>query len=150
MKNGREKVPLDKLTGVRFVRAVRDFANSEVGWKAKLMFAALIALLFGINGMNVVNSCVGRDFMTAIAERHKAEFIRLAFLFIGVFAVSTLVTVISRFTAERLGLLWRGFLPRRHHPYRDGTAGIHAAPGRTRPPSQVTSHPLPRRARTQR
>lgn len=108
-----QKILLDKVTAARFVRAVRDFANSEVGWKAKLMFAALIALLFGINGINVVNSYVGRDFMTAIAERHKAEFIRLAFLYIGVFAGSTLVAVISRFTEERLGLLWRGFITNR-------------------------------------
>ena len=52
-----------KITVVRFVQAVRNFADSEVGWKAKLMFAGLIALLFVINGMNVVNSYVGREFV---------------------------------------------------------------------------------------
>jgi putative ATP-binding cassette transporter len=97
---------------VRFVQAVRNFVNSEVGWKAKLMFAGLIALLFGVNGMNVVNSYVGREFMTAIADRNKAEFIRQALFYIGVFAVSTLVAVIARFTEERLALLWREFLTR--------------------------------------
>ena len=108
----KQKIPL-KITVVRFVRAVRNFASSEVGWKAKLMFAGLIALLFGINGMNVVNSYVGREFMTAIANRDKAEFIRQALFYIGVFAASTLVAVIARFTEERLGLLWREFLTRR-------------------------------------
>jgi putative ATP-binding cassette transporter len=108
----KQKIPL-KITAARFVRAVRNFASSEVGWKAKLMFVGLIALLFGINGMNVVNSYVGREFMTAIADRNKAEFLRQALFYIGVFAASTLVAVVSRFTEERLGLLWREFLTRR-------------------------------------
>jgi putative ATP-binding cassette transporter len=51
-----QKVPIDKLTGARFVRAVWRFANSEFGLKAKLMLAWLIALLFSINGLNVVTS----------------------------------------------------------------------------------------------
>jgi putative ATP-binding cassette transporter len=104
-----QKIP-HKITMARFVRAVRHFAASEEGWKAKWMFAGLIALLFGINGMNVVNSYVGRDFMTAIADRNKAEFVRQAMFYIGVFAASTLVSVVARFTEERLGLLWRQFV----------------------------------------
>jgi putative ATP-binding cassette transporter len=104
-----QKIP-HKITMARFVRAVRHFAASEEGWKAKWMFAGLIALLFGINGMNVVNSYVGRDFMTAIADRNKAEFIRQAMFYIGVFAASTLILVVARFTEERLGLLWRQFV----------------------------------------
>ncbi len=115
----KPKIP-HKVTGARFVGAVRNFAGSEDGWKAKLMFGALIALLFGINGMNVVNSYVGRDFMTAIADRNQAEFIRQAVFYIGVFAASTLVSVVSRFTEERLALLWRDFLTRRAISYLSG------------------------------
>ncbi len=96
-----------KTTLARFVGAVRNFANSEVGWKAKLIFAALVALLFGANGLNVLNSYVGRNFMTAIADRDKAEFIHQAIFYIGVFAGSTVVAVVARFAEERLGLLWR-------------------------------------------
>src|SRR5215467_13112443 len=96
-----------KITAARFVQAVRNFAASEDGWKAKWMFAGLIALLFGINGMNVVNSYVGRDFMTAIADRNKAVFVRQAMLYIGVFAASSLVAVVARFIEERLGRLWK-------------------------------------------
>jgi putative ATP-binding cassette transporter len=106
------KIP-HKITVTRFVRAVKNFAVSEDGWKAKWMFAGLIALLCGINGMNVVNSYVGRDFMTAIADRNKAAFVRQALFYIGVFAASTLVSVVARFTEERLGLLWRQFVTRR-------------------------------------
>ena len=108
----KQKIPL-KITAASCLRSVRNFANSEVGWKAKWMFAGLIALLCGVNGLNVVNSYVGRNFMTAIADRHKAEFIRQALFYLGVFAASTLVAVIARFTEERLGLLWREFMTRR-------------------------------------
>src|SRR5215510_1060899 len=107
----KQKIPL-KITAASCLRSVRNFANSEVGWKAKWMFAGLIALLCGVNGLNVVNSYVGRNFMTAIADRHKAEFIRQALFYLGVFAASTLVAVIARFTEERLGLLWRQCLTR--------------------------------------
>ena len=47
---------INKLTVERFLRAIKIFASSEQGWKAKLMFAGLIALLLGINGMNVLNN----------------------------------------------------------------------------------------------
>jgi putative ATP-binding cassette transporter len=50
--------------------------------------------------------------MTAIEHRNKAEFIQEAVFYIGVFAASTIVAVVSRFTEERLGLLWREFLTR--------------------------------------
>ena len=106
------KIP-HKVTRARFVRAVKNFANSEVGWKAKLLFAALIALLCGANGLNVLNSYVGRKFMDAIANRNNAEFVRQAFFYVGVFAASTVVAVVARFAEERLGLLWRDSLTRR-------------------------------------
>jgi len=109
----QEQVPFDKLTVVRFIGAVRLFAKSEYGRQAKLMFVGLIALLLGINGTNVLNSYVGRDFMTAIEHRNKVEFIQEAVFYIGVFAASTIVAVVSRFTEERLGLLWREFLTRK-------------------------------------
>ncbi|MGR9191892.1 ABC transporter ATP-binding protein/permease [Rhizobium leguminosarum] len=102
-----------KVTAVRFVRAVRVFMTSEVGSKAGLMFAGLVALLFALSSLNVVNSYVGRNFMTAIANRETPEFIRQAIFYIGVFAAFTIVAVVSRFIEERLALLWREFLTRR-------------------------------------
>lgn len=95
------------------MRTVRIFASSEVGLKAKLLFAALIALLCGLNALNVVNNYVGRNFMTAIADRQMAEFIRQAILYVAVFAALTVVGVFARFAEERLALLWREFLTRR-------------------------------------
>ena len=108
----RQRTPL-KVTAARFVRAVANLANSEVGWRAKAIFGALVALLCAVNGLNVVNSYVGRNFMTAITDRDRAEFMRQALYYIAVFAASTVVSVIVRFAEERLGLLWREYLTRR-------------------------------------
>ncbi len=87
------------------------------------MFAALVALLIAANGLNVVNSYVNRNFMTAIADRNMAGFIRLAIYSVGVFAASTVVAVIAHFAEERLGLLWREALTRQvvRHYLAEGT-----------------------------
>ena len=91
-------------TAARFVRAVRLFASSEAGPQAKWMFAGLLALFCGANGLNVANSYVGRNFMSAIAERQTAEFVRQALYYVAVFVASTVVAVIARFLEERLEL----------------------------------------------
>jgi putative ATP-binding cassette transporter len=74
------------------------------------MFAGLLALLCGANGLNVVNSYVRRNFMS---ERQTAEFVRQAIFYVPVFVASTAVAVVARFLEERLGLLWRDSLTRR-------------------------------------
>jgi vitamin B12/bleomycin/antimicrobial peptide transport system ATP-binding/permease protein len=104
---------LDLQTLRRFVRAVTELLTSEVRHTAVGLLIFLLAFALSINGLNVVSSYVGRDFMTAIAHREMAEFVRLAILYIGLFAVMTAVAVFYRFTEERLGLLWRSWLTRR-------------------------------------
>jgi putative ATP-binding cassette transporter len=106
-------VAFDRITARRFIRAVKDFLTSEVRWQARGLFAVLIAFALTVNGLNVINSYVGRDFMTAIAHRDQAGFIREAVLYIAVFAGSTAIVVLYRFTEERLGLFWRVWLTRR-------------------------------------
>jgi vitamin B12/bleomycin/antimicrobial peptide transport system ATP-binding/permease protein len=108
----RQKIPL-KTTAARLVRAIQAFAGSQSGLKAKVMFATLILLLCGANGLNVVNSYVNRSFMTSIVDRNPGQFVRLAVIYIGVFAASTVVAVIARFTEERLALVWREFVTAR-------------------------------------
>ena len=51
--------------------------------------------------------------MSAIEERHVAEFVRQAQFTLAVFAGSTVVAVLARFAEERLGLLWREFMTER-------------------------------------
>jgi vitamin B12/bleomycin/antimicrobial peptide transport system ATP-binding/permease protein len=103
-------VAINRETWRRCGGSARRFAASEVGGKAKAMFGLLVALLLAVNGVNVVSSYVGRDFMTAIEQRNMPEVVRWAVLYIGVFAVSTVVAVVYRFTEERLALLWREWL----------------------------------------
>ena len=106
------RIPLDRLTWARWRRVMRNLMRSDVGGRVKLLFGALLALLLAINGLNVVNSYVGRDFMTAIEQRSMSSFVTMAALYVGVFAVSTVTAVIYRFTEDRLGLLWRRWMTR--------------------------------------
>ena len=107
------RVPITRQTWSQFRRAVTDFANCEVGWRARGLFALLITLLFAFNGLNVLNSYVGRDVMTAISNRDSARFTREAIAYLGVFAASALVGAFYSFSEQRLGLLWREWLTRR-------------------------------------
>ena len=50
----------------RLSRVLRQF--SEVRRQAIAWFVLLLVLLIGVSGLNVVNSYVGRDFMTAISD----------------------------------------------------------------------------------
>jgi vitamin B12/bleomycin/antimicrobial peptide transport system ATP-binding/permease protein len=91
-----------------FLTNLKMFVTAEqVGTKAKWLFVSLALFLIGINVLNVVNSYVGRDFMTAIENRKFEEFVRMALIYVGVFAVSTIAAVYYSFTEQRLGLLWR-------------------------------------------
>jgi hypothetical protein len=48
-----QPVAFDRVTGRRFVRAVKDFLTSEVRWQARGLFALLIAFALTVNGLNV-------------------------------------------------------------------------------------------------
>ncbi len=99
-----------KRAWVRSLRTIRLFFSSETRWKAITWFAALLSLLLALSVLNVVNSYVGRDFMTAISDRRWNGFVTYAIVYIGVFAVSTLLAAFYRFSEERLRLLWRAWL----------------------------------------
>src|SRR5262249_19112721 len=96
----------------RSLRTFRMFFASDAGRPALRWFALLLGLLVTTNALNVINSYVGRDFMTAIADRRPRQYVVFAFLYLGVFAGLTLVAVFNRFTEERLRLLWREWLTR--------------------------------------
>jgi putative ATP-binding cassette transporter len=108
-----QPAPPDLQTLRRFIRAVTDLLTSDVRRKAIGLLVLLLAFALSVNGLNVVSSYIGRDFMTAIARHDMAGFARLAILYVGVFAAMTAVAVLYRFAEERLGLLWRGWLTRR-------------------------------------
>jgi putative ATP-binding cassette transporter len=109
MANARQ-VSLGRETAARLWGVIRAFGRSNVGGRAIGMGVGLLLLLVAINGLNVVNSYVGRDFMTAIERRDRAGFFWHALQYVGVFALSTIAAVVYSFTEQRLGLLWRWWL----------------------------------------
>ncbi len=94
-------------TWKRFCGALKMLVQSEQGPKAMLYAATLVVMMIGINGLNVLNSFVGREFMTAIEHKNLSDFRHQACLYALVFGGSTMVAVLYRFTEERLGILWR-------------------------------------------
>ena len=106
-------VKFDRQTFARLRGVIHDFRVSDVGGRATALAALLIVMLLAINGLNVINNFVGRNFMTAIEQRDRHAFARQALFYAAVFLGSTLVAVIYRFIEERLGLLWRDWLTRR-------------------------------------
>lgn len=97
----------------RLAALALPFFKSEARKRALGGLVILVVLLLAVNGMNVVNSYVGRDFMTALAERHAGRFFAFAGILAGVFAVSTVVEVLARYAEKWLGLVWRDWLTRR-------------------------------------
>jgi putative ATP-binding cassette transporter len=105
-------VALDHKLGTRLWEALRRVLTSEIGARVRWMFAAIVLLLLVISGLNVVNSYVGRDLMTAVEQRDFPSFFSMATLWVVVFAALTAAAVIVRFVEERLGLLWRDWMTR--------------------------------------
>ncbi len=108
-----QKLSIDRRTWARFLQELKDMGVSETGGKAKWLAASLFTLLLGVSLLNVVNSYVGRDFMTAIENHNMSGFIGQAVIYLLVFAASTVVAVIYRYCEESLGLLWREWLTQR-------------------------------------
>ena len=126
----RPNVSFGRQTLRRLGRTIYAFATCEVGGRATAAAGLLLVLLLAINGLNVVNSYVGRYFMTAVERRDGEGFAHMAFLYVGVFAASTIAAVTYRFTEERLGLLWRDWLTRRLvGVYLDGKRYYHMQAG---------------------
>jgi putative ATP-binding cassette transporter len=101
---------IDRRAWPRFLRITKRFFTSEERWWAWGGVALLLVLLLTLSGLNVLNSYVGRDFMSAIAESQPERYSRAALLYLGVFAASTVVAVFYQYTQDRLALMWRQWL----------------------------------------
>jgi putative ATP-binding cassette transporter len=106
------KVQMIRETARRFREALRMLAHSPQGPSAKRFGLMLLLLMLAVNGLNVVNSYVGRDFMSSIENKNPDGFLHYAVIYVLVFAASTMVAVFYRFCEERIGLLWREQLTR--------------------------------------
>jgi putative ATP-binding cassette transporter len=105
-------ISLNRSMWTRFETVGLPFFQARPRGRALGGLVLLGALLVAINGLNVINSYVGRDFMTALAERHARRVFVFAGLLAGVFAVCTVVEVLARYVEQRLGLAWREWLTR--------------------------------------
>jgi vitamin B12/bleomycin/antimicrobial peptide transport system ATP-binding/permease protein len=94
----------------RIVRITMPIFKSDMRWHAIGWLTALLALLLSVTYLNVVNSYVNRDFMTAISDRNPSLYRLMALRYLMVFAASTVVAVFAKFSEERLGILWRSWL----------------------------------------
>lgn len=106
------KVKFDHHTRKRLMQVVRGFRKSDAGGKGQRLFLLLLTLMVVIGGLNVLNSYVGRNFMSAIEQRAPSVFAQQAILYVVVFAATTVAAVFFRYSEERLGLLWRESLTR--------------------------------------
>ena len=97
----------------RFWQIARLYWFADKKWSARGVLALLLLLLFSFTALNVVLNFVGRDFMTALAEKNKAAFNKTLLLYLGAFVVATPVSVFYNFVRKRLGINWRLWLT--HH-----------------------------------
>jgi vitamin B12/bleomycin/antimicrobial peptide transport system ATP-binding/permease protein len=103
---------LNQRTWPRLVVVGKAFFLSRMRWLAARDIAAIVAFLLALNALNVANSFVGRNFVTAIAHRDPKQYSHFAVLYIVVFAASTLAGVCQQFVQDRLALCWRDWLTR--------------------------------------
>ncbi len=90
----------------------KPFFVSAMRWRARTALGIVVVLLLALNGLNVANSYVGRNFVTAISERNRDRYFVFAAFYLAVFAASTVTGVFAQFVQDRLALAWREWLTR--------------------------------------
>jgi putative ATP-binding cassette transporter len=101
-----------RRTWSRFAGVAKPYFTSDARRQGLVLAALLAGLLLAISGLNVANSYVGRDFMTALAGRRPERYYHLALAYLAVFAASTLAGAFQRYVELLLGLRWREWLSR--------------------------------------
>ncbi|HLJ94104.1 MAG TPA: SbmA/BacA-like family transporter [Gemmataceae bacterium] len=97
----------------RFLSITKPFFTSEKRWQAWGGMGLLLGFIFALNGLNVANSYVSRDFFSALAERQPNRYYLFALFYIGMFAIISVVDVVYQFVQRRVSLVWRQWLT--HH-----------------------------------
>lgn len=123
-----ERTPAERNQAVRrrLRKVVQAFLASKVRWKAIFLFLVLMTFMLTLNGLNVLNSYIGRDFVSAIERRDVPGFISQGWLYFGVFLSLTIVSAWFRFAEERLALLWREWQTREFlRDFLDGHSYFH-------------------------
>ena len=100
----------DRRLWKRFWEIARLYWFSAEKWRARGVLGLLLLLLFAFTALNVVLNFVGRDFMTALAEKNLPAFNRNLLIYLGVFVIATPVSVFYSFVRKLLGINWRLWL----------------------------------------
>lgn len=92
---------------IRLTNTIRQLIQSKQGPAAIRYGITLIILVISFNVFNVINSYVGRDFISSIEQKNSSAFYTNAILYAIVFIISSAIGSINRYAEERLGILWR-------------------------------------------
>jgi putative ATP-binding cassette transporter len=94
----------------RFFELVAPFFTSELKYRALGLVALVLSLSLTINGIGVMMSYIGRDFMTALQTKDSPLFQWKLLEYLVAFAVATPIVVFYSYSEQRLSLLWRRWL----------------------------------------
>jgi putative ATP-binding cassette transporter len=94
----------------RFFELAAPFFTSELKYRALGLVALVLALSLTINGIGVMMSYIGRDFMTALQTKDAELFRWKLFEYLSAFALATPIVVFYSYSEQRLSLLWRRWL----------------------------------------
>jgi putative ATP-binding cassette transporter len=104
---------IDRNVIRRFFSLAAPFFRSELRYAALGLVALVLALSLTINGIGVIMSYIGRDFMTALQTKDSALFRVKLLQYIGAFLIATPIVVYYSYSEQRLSLLWRRWLSHR-------------------------------------
>jgi putative ATP-binding cassette transporter len=101
MNHNRRRAVLQSLHVARFLLGHEG--------RKRLLFwlIAVIGFLIAVNGLNVLNSYVGRDFISAVSHRDGHAYWKYAYEYCGVFAASSVGGALLRFSEDRFRVVWR-------------------------------------------
>ena len=105
--------PIDRNVIRRFITLAAPFFRSNMRWRAIALVGLLLGLSLTINGVGVVMSYIGRDFMTALQTKDSPLFYWKLSQYLLAFVIATPIVVAYSYTEQRLNLLWRRWLS--HH-----------------------------------
>ncbi len=100
----------DRRLWRRFWQIARLYWFSDEKWRARGGLGLLLLLLFSFTALNVILNFVGRDFMTALAEKNVSEFNKNLLIYLGIFIIATPVSALYSFVRKLLGINWRLWL----------------------------------------
>ncbi|ABZ94826.1 Permease and ATP-binding protein of an ABC transporter complex [Leptospira biflexa serovar Patoc strain 'Patoc 1 (Ames)'] len=99
--------PIKYQRGKHLLTIIHQLLKSKQGPTAIRYSIYLLLLVICFNLFNVLNSFVGRDFISSIEQKNEVEFYQFALLYGLLFLLSAGIGSIYRFMEERLGILWR-------------------------------------------